>query len=268
MKAFVQYGILYMAKGMGLILRDPIFFIMVLYSITMYKRQIESVQGRVAFKTLFKNALFDIVIGVIVGLLISMVLSYLGLSFYVDTNILILIPVAILLIMIHPRFGCFSYVVPIAFLIEGLGNLFNLRCYTLDYRMLIYLVGILHIIEGFLVIGFGAQHAQSVPVYENKRLVTYKMMRHIWIVPLFFTLSHEQAVLPLYALLAYGDHAKVRSARQQSLLTGLLILLFGLILFVLGRYIHPSGLQVGGIILLIPVLHEMIFVVEEYCNKK
>lgn len=268
MKAFVQYGMLYMAKDMGLILRDPIFFIMVLYSITMYKRQIEKVQGKIEPKELLKNALIDTVIGVIAGLFISMILSYLGISFYVDTNILILIPIAIILIMIHPRFGCFSYVIPIAFIIEGLCGLFNLKFYALDYRMLIYLVGILHIIEGFLVVGFGAHHAQSVPIYENKKLVTYKMMRHIWVVPLFFTVSKDQLMLPLYAILAYGDHAKVRSAKAQSLLTGLLILLFGLILFVLGKYAHPTGLQVGGIILLMPVLHEMIFIVEEYCNKK
>lgn len=267
MEAFVQYGILYMAKNMGLILGDPIFFIMVLYSIVMYKRQIESVQGKVAFKSLLKAVLQDTLIGATVGLIISMMLSYFNLTLHVDTNILILIPIAILLIMIHPRFGCFSYAIPIAFMIEGVFNLFHVTLYTLDYKMLINLVGILHIIEGILVIGFGAHHVRSVPVYENKKLVTYKMMRHIWIVPLFFTLSKEQAILPLYAILAYGDHAKVRSPRAQSLLTGLLILLFGLILFVLGKYTYPNGLQVSGIILLMPVLHEMIFVVEEYCNK-
>lgn len=267
MKAFVQYGILYMAKNMGLILGDPIFFIMVLYSMVMYKRQVESVEGKIETKVLVKALLQDTLIGVTIGLLMSMLLSYFNLTVQVSPNILILIPIAILLIMIHPRFGCFSYAIPIAFLMEGILNLLNTNLYTLDYKMLINLVGVLHIIEGLLVIGFGASYARDVPIYENKRLVTYKIMRHIWIVPLFFTLSQEQAILPLYAILAYGDHAKVRSPREQSRITGLLILLFGLILFVLGKYAHPNGLQVSGIILLMPVLHEMIFVVEEYCNK-
>lgn len=268
MGAFVQYGILYMAKQMGLILRDPIFLVMVIYSVCVYKRQIENIRGKLPFKYLLSAIGQDLVIGILIGAVTSLLLSYKGIYFEVDMNILILIPIAFILMLIHPRLGCFSYVIPIAFIIEGGMRLMNKPLYALNYDMLINLVGILHIIEGLLVIASGWQHAYSVPIYEDKKLVTYKMMRHIWIVPLFFNLSQTQTVVPLYALLAYGDHAKVRSAQAQSLLTGCLILLFGLTLTLLACYTHPKGLQISGIILLMPVLHELIFMVEEYCNKK
>lgn len=268
MVAFVQYSVLYMAKKMGLILGDPIFLIMVLYSIFMYKRQIENIKGKVPFKYLLAGIGQDLIIGTLIGIVVSLFLSYIGLNFEVDMNILILIPIAFLLMIIHPRFGCFSYVVPVAFIIEGGMRLVNQSFYQLNYEMLINLVGILHIIEGLLVMASGWHHAYSVPIYEHKKLVTYKMMRHIWIVPLFFTLSSTHTTVPLYALLAYGDHAKVRSPKAQSFLTGCLILLFGLILTLLGCYTHPKGLQISGMILLMPVLHEFIFMIEEYCNKK
>ncbi|MBC8579618.1 hypothetical protein [Zhenhengia yiwuensis] len=267
MTAFVQYAILYMARKMGLILGDPIFFIMVLYSIVVYKRQIEKIKGKIPFKYLVGAIGQDLIVGIFIGIIGSCLLSYKGINFEVDTNILVLIPIAFLLIMIHPRFGCFSYVIPVAFMIEGGMRIIGGIFYQLNYPMLVSLVGILHILEGLLVIASGWHHAYSVPIYENKKLVTYKMMRHIWIVPLFFNLLGTSTVVPLYALLAYGDHAKVRSTKAQSFLTGCLILTFGLILTLLGYYIHPKGLQASGIILLMPVLHELIFMVEEYCNK-
>ena len=266
--AFVQYMVLYVARKVGLLLGDPIFFIMVLYSMLMYKRQIETIKGKVPARDLMGAMGQDLMIGIFIGILGSFLLAYKGIQFQVDTNILVLIPIAFLLLMIHPRFGCFSYVIPVAFMIEGGMHLLGQVYYQLNYPMLISLVGILHILEGVLVIASGWQHAYSVPLYENKKLVTYKMMRHIWIVPLFFNLLGTSTVVPLYALLAYGDHAKVRSTKAQCLLTGSLILVFGTIFTLLGAYTHLRGLQASGIILLMPALHEFIFIVEEYFNNK
>lgn len=264
---FVQYMLLYIAKKIGLLLGDPIFFMMVLYSMLMYKRQIEAIKGKVATKDLIGEMGQDLIIGILIGVLGSGLLAYKGIQFQVDTNILVLIPIAFVLLIIHPRLGCFSYVIPVAFVIEGAMRLLGQTYYQLNYPMLINLVGVLHILEGILVMVNGWQNAYNVPLYENKKLVTYKMMRHIWIVPLFFNLLGTSTVVPLYALLAYGDHAKVRSTKEQCLLTGSLILIFGLILTLLGFYIHPQRLQVSGIILLMPALHELIFIVEEYCNQ-
>ena len=94
MMAFVQYAILYMARKMGLILGDPIFFIMVLYSVVVYKRQIEKIKGKIPFKYLAGAIGQDLIVGIFIGIIGSCLLSYKGINFEVDTNILVLIPIA------------------------------------------------------------------------------------------------------------------------------------------------------------------------------
>ena len=67
--AFVQYMILYIAKKIGLLLGDPIFFMMVLYSMLMYKRQIEAIKGKVPTKDLISAMGQDLIIGILIGVL-------------------------------------------------------------------------------------------------------------------------------------------------------------------------------------------------------
>lgn len=268
MKTFVQYLILYIVESMGLIIHDPIFFLIMIYSIMMYKRQIEEVEGPQTLIQVTKKVVPDIVISMILGIITSGILSYVGINFYVHFNILVLIPIAILLMLIHPKWGCFSYVIPVAFMIEGLSKLFDHPLFTLDYEMLIYLVGVLHIIEGLLVLICGYKNAKPTPFYEDNRLTYHKVLQHLWLIP-FIVISTPQGVpMPLYAILAYGDEARVRSPRKQSMLTGMLILGFGAFIFILAHAMHLGYIQAGGLILIMPVLHELIFVTETYMNKK
>lgn len=268
MKTFVQYLILYIVESMGLIICDPIFFLMAIYSVMVYKRQIEQVQGPQKLLEMIARALPDMILGILLGITTSGILAYLGINFYVSLNILVLIPIAILLMLIHPKWGCFSYVIPVAFMIEGLSKLFNHPLFTLDYEMLIYLVGVLHIIEGLLVLICGYKHAKPAPFYEEHRLTYHQVLQHMWIIP-FMVISTPQGIpMPLYAVLAYGDEARVRSPKEQSMLTGTLILGFGALIFLLAHAMHLGHIQAGGLILIMPVLHELIFIVEIYMNKK
>lgn len=267
MKAFVQYMLLYIVENMGLILFDPIFFLILIYSVMVYKRQLDQIEGPQQLRNVLFKMLPDIGIGITIGVCTSGVLAYLGIYFHVNMNILLLIPIAVILMFISPKWGCFSYVVPVAYMVEGLSKLFNIRLYSLDYEMLIYLVGVLHMVEGILVIVGGHINAKMTPIYKDHKLTHCHIMHHIWTVPLIFIVEPGGMALPLYALLAYGDEAKVRTPKQQTLLTGCLILAFGSIIFVLAACIQASLLQTGGVILLMPILHEFIFVVESFMNK-
>lgn len=269
MKSFVQYIILYIVKNMGLILFDPIFFLILIYSVAMYKRQRDQILGPQKLKDILPIMLVDIGIGIAIGLCTSGILAYFQITFKVHMNILLLIPIAVLLMLKSPKWGCFSYVVPVAYIIEGLSKLFHIRLFNLDYEMLIYLVGVLHIVEGLLVILNGHINARAVPIYNGNKLTSVYVMHHIWVVPLVFMVNSSVGIaLPLYALLAYGDEARVRTPKQQSLLTGCLILVFGSIIFFLAACIDRDILQIGGGILMMPVLHELIFVIENFMNKK
>ncbi|MEG0320277.1 MAG: hypothetical protein RR448_00705 [Niameybacter sp.] len=234
----------------------------------MYKRQMDQIQRYNSFKSFIFQTLPDILIGLGIGLVASGVLAYWGINFEVDINIVVLIPIAILLMLIGTKWGCFSYVVPISFMIEGLSKLFHYSLFTLDYEMLIYLVGVLHIIEGTLVLLRGYQHAKPFPVYRQNKLTYTKVMNHIWMIPFVVTIIPQFIPIPLYAVLAYGDEARVRTPRKQACLTGGLILVFGVIIFILAHFMRLGWIQTGGVILLMPVLHEMIFVIEGHMNKK
>lgn len=269
MKSFVQYMILYIVKNMGLILFDPIFFLILIYSIMIYKRQRDQIEGPQKLKDILPIILVDIGIGIAIGLCTSGILAYFQITFKVNMNILLLIPIAVLLMLKSPKWGCFSYVVPVAYIIEGLSKLFNVRLFSLDYEMLMYLVGVLHIVEGALVILNGHINAGAIPIYDGNKLTFVYVMHHIWVVPLIFVVhSSGTMALPLYALLAYGDEARVRIPKLQALLTGCLILTFGSIIFFLAASIDRGILQVGGGILMMPVFHELIFVIENFMNKK
>lgn len=268
MKSFVQYMILYIVKNMGLILFDPIFFLILIYSTMMYKRQRDQIQGTQKLKDILPIILTDIAIGIAIGLSMSGILAYFQITFKVRMNILLLIPIAIVLMLKSPKWGCFSYVVPVAYMIEGLSKLFNVGLFDLDYEMLMYLVGVLHIVEGLLVILNGHIDAVVIPTYNEKKITFVYVMHHIWIVPLIFIVNSSGGIaLPLYALLAYADEARVRTPKQQALLTGCLILTFGSMVFLLATYIDKGILQIGGGILIMPVLHELIFVIENFMNK-
>lgn len=269
MKSFVQYMILYLVRNMGLILFDPIFFLILIYSIVMYKRQEDKLQGIQSFNAIVPIVVTDMAIGIMIGLCTSGVLNYFHITLKVNMNILLLIPIAIVLMLQSPKWGCFAYVVPVAYIIEGIGQLLHINLPNLDYEMLIYLVGILHIIEGILVILNGHQNATPIPIYSHNKLTFIYVMHHIWIVPLIFVMNTNiSTALPLYALLAYGDEASVHTPKEQATLTGLLILLFGSLTFLLAMCIERNLLQVSGGILLMPVLHELIFVTEVFMNER
>lgn len=261
--AFVQYLLLYVARNMGLLLVDPIFYLLAIAVVYLYKRQGKNLQGTIDEKRYMKQSIINIAIGTGIGLTSSGILSYFGINFVIQENILWLIPIAIVLMFINPKYGCFSYVVALAYLIEGVLQLMTSVRFHLNYEILALLVGALHILEGCLVMLSGHKNPVQIMLYKQSKICTKTALNQIWLVPIIFVTQTTTIPLPLYALLAYGDLAPKHQERKQSLFTGSLILIYGLIMVFLTYTVIDNNFSIGAVIMLMPVLHELIFVVSQ-----
>lgn len=241
---------------MGLILLDPIFFILTLSVYVLYKREIKKIQMEIDERQYQLHMAKNMLVGILIGVFISGVMQYYNLQMELTYDVLVLIPIAIVLLLIGPKWGCFSYVLTAAYILQGILELLGIQSYSLEYEKLLVLVGTLHLIEGLLVIVNGDKYSIQVPLYEESKLKVGYVLRQIWLVPLFFII--EGTVIPTYTLLAYGD--LTTKPKQQKYITGILIFIYGIVVVGMGYGTIVKKMAIGATIILMPVLHEFIFI--------
>lgn len=244
---------------MGQVFTDPIFYMITVAVIYLYKREVDKIQKLDNIREYVVTSIIHTLCGLGIGLFVSGTLSYFGMISVLEIKVLVLIPIALFLMTINPRFGCFSYCITCAYILECICKVLGLRTLMLPYMQLVLLVGILHIIEGFLVMLVGHTKAIPLPTYEKGRLIVSYILRHMWLVPIMIVTKESSLFVPLYTLLAYGDYVKKGSIKKQTYKTGALLLIYGSILVAMGYLSRRHYLPIGGIIILMPVLHEMIF---------
>lgn len=263
MGAFVQYVLDYLGQNIILIASDPLFIGLGLLILYMYKRIAKEVNTRSYRYRMEYTAIKDILRGALLGLLVSLGLDCLGIRIPITGQLIWIIPVAVGLILINPKFGCFSYVVPVTCVLHKVLSLMfeGVKFSTQTYRQLVLLVGILHIMEGLLVILWGHENPREELMQEGNRLVRVKKMTKYWPIPLMVFHPTEAGMTPLmlYAFLGYGDLAREDEVEQKSYLTGAIILVYGICMTIVGWYCIGHMYFLPPIMVLMPVLHEMIF---------
>lgn len=176
----------------------PLFWLVILIVYLQYRRSalmeqqlfgrtINPVGRQVALSTLW---------GIIGGLLASLIMILLGLSL-AQIGLLYIWPVALLLLLIHPRYLCFSYaggIVALAALaLRSLGPYFPhlaenaILAPLLDIHIpaLLALVGLLHLVEALLIYSGG--HRGSSPLYFKQpggEVVGAFSLQRFWPIPL------------------------------------------------------------------------------------
>ncbi len=177
----------------------PIFWIVVLLVYLQYRRAARMEQklfGRI-INPVGRQVLVSTGLGVIGGLLASLIMLLLGLSL-TQIGLLFIWPVALLLLLVHPRYLCFAYA----------GGAVALAVLALRYLLLPFfpalaeyavvaslmeihipallaLVGLLHLIES-LLIRFGGQRGSS-PLYFKRadgEVVGAFNLQRFWPIPL------------------------------------------------------------------------------------
>lgn len=184
--------------------------------------------------------LADVVLyGMLVGLMASILIVLIGIA--IDYNAILFIwPLALFLMLFNQRYICFSYaggIVSLVSLLTGWPKI--------DVSSLIALVGVLHLMESLLIILDG--YKDSLPVWTEHKMfkpVGAYLMQKMWPIPLVVlvvpeastslasggavampdwwplfkpqTMSQVFALIPIVAVLGYGDIAITQLPKERA----------------------------------------------------
>lgn len=122
----------------------------------------------------------SVLAGIAAGILISIPMTLVGVSFSQDMGIQYLVPISLMLMLVEPRFLCFSYSGGILALVS---LLFGIN--KIDVTGIMVLVAILHLLESILIYFDG--HRGALPVFlerEDGEVVGGFTMQRFWPIPL------------------------------------------------------------------------------------
>lgn len=177
----------------------PIFWIVLFLVFLQYRRQAateEKLYGRV-IHPVYRQMLISLGLGAFGGLSASMALVFLGLSLE-QIGLYFIWPVALFLLLINPRYLCFSYaggivaavvlivrhiVVPLVPTIGQHAVIYSLL--RIHIPALLVLIGLLHLVEALLIYLGG--HWGSSPIYlkqENGKVIGAYALQRFWPLPL------------------------------------------------------------------------------------
>ncbi|MDS0526223.1 PDZ domain-containing protein [Clostridium sp. SHJSY1] len=306
--------IMYTLRSLSYIIVEPSLIIMlIILGVIFYSKnkKLVAMQRMImgeGVNSPLELTLSQIVLGIFAGIFASIILSHLGVIFDENSGIEFLFMISILLMFIKPRLVCFSYSGSVLGLISLIFSYFNIKTsdgtnlFTLDIVMLMTFVGILHIVEAFLVMIDGAKGA--VPVFSNKegKIIGGYALSRYWILPVAIFIAYkavsqgglgtesigtpdwwpilrydnvlniiQSAILtlsPLFGVLGYSSLTFTRKKRDKAISSGLFILGYG-ILLVLVAQLARFGL-IGEIVVIVfaPLAHEIILILQRKIEEK
>ncbi|MBU5454658.1 PDZ domain-containing protein [Caproiciproducens sp. MSJ-32] len=245
-------------------------------------------------------------LGIIAGAIASVILGLLGVMFDENSGIEFIFLVSIVLLFFKKKYMCFSYSSSILGLISILSKFFaditNTEVYlNIDILSLMTFVGIMHIIEGFLVMADGSRGAISVFTNKDNKILGGFAYNRFWPLPvaLFIIflgdpsgtmttsietpnwwpiLNHKETILilastiisaiPFYGVLSYNSITFTMKKKEKTLYSGVGILIYGLILSIVSQ-LAVYGI-VGQIVVIIfaPIGHELMLKIQEKLEKQ
>ncbi len=218
--------------------------------------------------------------GVLGGVVGSLLMLVVGIDL-TETGIEYLWPLAIVLLLISPRFLCFAYaggIISISYLLFGFPQV--------DVVQLMGLVAILHLVESLLILLSG--HLGAVPVYfktAGGRIVGGFTLQKFWPIPLvalmagypwadsivlpgglpllqsgLASIDHGviYSLMPVVAALGYGDMALARTPVEKSRWSALYLSLYSISLLILAILASKWGFFAYLAALFGPLGHELV----------
>lgn len=177
----------------------PIFWIVLFLVYLQYRRRAsteEKLFGR-TINPIGRQMLLSIALGMIGGFAASAILVFMGLSLE-QIGLYFIWPVALLLLLVNPRYLCFSYAGGIVAVVVLLARyvLIVISPGLAQYQVvesllrihipaLLVLIGLLHLIEALLI--FVGGHWGSSPVYlkkDNGKVIGAFALQQFWPIPL------------------------------------------------------------------------------------
>lgn len=299
----------YSLRSIAYALVDPYYiFILVMIAFTFYKQNKKTalMQSMIIgenFNSPFELTVSQIAIGILAGTIGTIIISYLGLVFE-STSIYLLFIMSIVLMVWNPRFICFSYsgavLGLISLIIELSSKSIDVSKFLflkVDIVALMSLVGILHIIEGLLVMIDGGRGC--IPVFTNRdnKIVGGFLFKRYWPLPLslFIIMSNPNmnimsqqipmpswwpilastiplhilskafiSLIPFYAVIGYSGATFTKTKREKILFSGVSILTYGCIVLILAQIGALINVFKYMLIILVPLLHELMLRLQKY----
>lgn len=244
--------------------------------------------------------LSQIFLGIMGGIIISLMLSILGIVFNENSGIVIMFMISILLLFVKKRFICFSYsgavlgaLGIISGIVAGLTNTESLI--NVNILSLMTFVGLMHVVEGILVMIDGGRGA--IPVFSNKnnKIIGGFAYSRYWALPvaIFIAMSSNVssamtssiatpdwwplinradtllilstaiiASLPLYGVISYNSVSFTKGKNKKPLYSGIGILIYGILLTAVAQ-VAQFGI-IGQIVVVIfaPLGHELMIKIQ------
>jgi hypothetical protein len=239
----------------------------------------------------------QIVMGIFGGILASLILTYLGVMFDEKSGIELIFMISIVLMFVSPRFICFSYSGAILgfislilndFYVYFTGKASPVAAFNIDITALMTLVGVLHIVEGMLIMLDGSRG--SIPVFTNRddRIIGGFALKRYWPIPIVilfilnsgvvaggesvntpnwwplinlpysaeFLMTAVVTSFPLYGVLGYSSVTFTRDKNEKALLSGVFVLIYGVILSIAAQTAVYGLVFKIFVIILSPLAHE------------
>jgi hypothetical protein len=302
---------IYTLKSLAYTLSDPMqMLILVVLGFVLYSKNKKTtvmqkmIIGEQLNSTL-ELTISQIVMGIFGGVLASLILTYCGVMFDENSGIYLLFMISIILMFWNQRFICFAYGGAVLGFISLAINEFypliagkplSVEVFRVDVVALMTLVGVLHVVEGVLIIFDGSRG--SIPVFTSRgdKIIGGFALRRYWPLPIVILLvinggaiaggetvntpnwwplvnlsfnseflkTAVIASLPLYGVLGYTSVTFTRKKNEKALLSGVSVLTYGIILSFLAQT-AAYGLVFKVLVLIIaPTAHEVMLKLQKY----
>lgn len=265
------------------------------------------IMGKCSYSA-FELTISQIVMGIVGGVLVTIALNYLGITFLDTSSIYILFVISIIFIYIKPELGCFSYSAAVlgfaSIVMYGLSVLFEkpeISKLNIDITNLVMLVGVMHMVEGLLVMLDGKRGA--IPVFGSKggKIIGGFAYKRQWIFPMAILLimqssqvasgsssiqtpdwwpllNHSEnlayfatvviGALPIFAGINYTSVTFTKKKSQKPLYSGLLILAYGSMISFISLF---GGINIfidAVIVAIMPISHHFMLYLDRIVEEK
>jgi len=210
-----------------------------------------------------------ILISIFIGVISSLIFVVQRQSVQVEWSLGFILILSLLMRKIEPKWTCLAYVIPLIYLVDtlliGLG--IKRTYFKLDYKAMLYLVGVLHFVEGILTFFFGGQESIPIITYKGKKTVGGYEAVSRWLMPLLF-FSIKGIYIPILVEIVYANDTFTTNPEVKARKMGILIGTYGITLLLIDQLLDCKMISLTWAMIWMPLLHEMMFFIDRKMEEK
>lgn len=283
-------------KGVGYGIFNYIFLFAVWLVYIIVRRLVTMDYYRMSKKKPFLFYISDLILqGIIIGVITSLIIVSLGIPLQISDLYIFLIPLSLMLSILRLRFLCISYSAGLLAIVSLIGNGQQILGFTmpnieLHIPSLIIIVGILHLMEGILVLFTAKDSAIPVLTKRDNQVMMGHVIQKSWPIPLAFLVIEFTSriagatidvpewwplinyvgenpeliytILPTIGLLSYTTITYAETPKERSRFSGTSIFVYSVIVVALGVLsVNSYVVQIIGVIFM-TLMHEGIYYLE------